>query len=663
MVSTRIPRPERPIAAHPELPLRLRLSRPSPSLKRRTNPPPPPTTPAELVRPPASAIVAAGPSSQPVDPEKRPAGAPSSMSHFALELEKPRRRLFPDPAPRRGRLWFSLYCLTALAAIFWLPCLVPVAPSYSYSYAFGYNNQVGLLLTVFFAVIAVLWLRPSSLLRLPEEKSSPMPRRTLLFGLAGTLLLCAAAYPLVQSPFPVRDAGYILNRLHLLAAGQKPYLDFEFPYGPLFLYPPVWIAHLFHLGLAPSYYAFWVLNELAGVFLLFRVIDAIDIPSPRKSAVFFLFCAASGTMFILGALSYTFLRFALAPWLAFRIVRAPDRTRFALAALSYALLLLVSPEIALSFAAGSLAFLLLGGHFRSARWWAAYAAMIAAMAAATALALRAHLFATLASFAGGALDFPLAPAGHLLLFFACLVIALLHLVRKLSRRQFDNSVYLVLISLPMLASALGCCDPLHVLYAGFGLLLVGLLYLSRSPRWWNPARLVFFVFFVLALFSGLLLAGSFEYQAKLRQLLGRGDAAPSITQAQAFPLTHGILEAPWGFRTQNIETYSLPWVDTGRYLGTINAHSLSAIAEKERELDAHPDRDVLVPAAYNNLRRFDPAYSRTWLEIEFAAPFWMPLRNPVNPWAGLAVFLETHYHRVLPATAQSYGYEVWSRNR
>lgn len=589
------------------------------------------------------------------------------MSDIVLELETSQQeRSSPaEPARKPGPVSLWGYCLAGLAAIFYLPYLFPVKPASSFSYAYGYNNRVGILLTLLFAGGGALWMRRTSVLTVSEEDDIPMRGRALLLGLGGTLLLCAAAFPFVNSATPVGDAAYLINRMQLLAAGQRPYWGFEFAYGPLFLYPPVWIAHLLHVGIAQAYYYFWVLNELTGVFLLFRVIDEIDIPSRKKSEVFLLFCAASGATIVLGGLNYTFTRFALAPWLAFRIYRldAKGWRPFALAAFSYIVLLLVSPEIAISFGIGSLGFLFLRGHVRRVAWWTGYTAMISGMAATTYIGVRTHLFATLGSFAGGAFDFPVFPAGHILLFLACVIVSILHLARKAFRSEQGTSFYLILISIPMLASALGCCDPLHVLYGGFGFLAVGLVYLSGSGRYWHPARLVFCIFFVLVLFSGVVLDGGSQYEAKLEQIFGADKGNPHILQAEAFPGTQGVLEAPFGFTRNGTEAPFVSWIDTGRYLGTINAHSLRDIRVKEEELEKHPQREVLVPEWYDAWRVFDVGFSRRWLEVEYAAPFWMPLKNAVNPYAGLCNFLDAHYHRVWPASPQSFNYEVWARNQ
>lgn len=565
----------------------------------------------------------------------------------------------------RRRLWLSGYVLVAAAAIFYVPYLFPLSPSDSWSYTFGFNNQVAILLTLSLAGVGALWLRNSPLFRGTEETDSRLRPRTLLVGLTITLLACAAAYPLICSATPVADGAYFVDRIHKLAAGQRPYVDFEFAYGPLFLYPQLWIAQLLHIGIAHARYCFWVLNEIAGIFLLFQVIDGIDIPSRKKPAIFLLFCIASGSVFILGAVSYTFLRFALAPWLAFRVSRADEKGRnvFAPTALSYTVLLLISPEIALSFGVGSLAYLFLRGRLRSKLGWSGFFAMLAGMAAATFAAYRVHLLDTLLTFAGGNRDSPIIPSGFVLLFLLCIFLSILHFVRKVSQREIGTSVYLILISVPMILPALGSCDPLHVFYSGFGLLAVGLLCLSRSERSWEAAHLSFSVFFILLLFTSLVATRYSQYRAKLEHLIGHGAGSPHILQAEAFPGTHGALEAPFGFAAGGSDAYYAPWIVTGHFLGTLNAPLPRDAEIKEHELEEHPGRDVLVPDGCSHYRVLNGSAGRLWLEFEDSAPFWMPQRQSVNPYVRLCEYVDTHYHKVQAASSRSYGYEVWEPNR
>lgn len=590
--------------------------------------------------------------------------AQTSLPRNKLE---PPRSLAGMWAQQGQAVLFAACSAVALAAFFQLPYLIPKKPSASWSYAFGYNNQAAIFLILLFTCIGALWLRRSTLFPTPAGIDARISRKALFLALAGTAVVCAAAWHLVVSATPVADAGYIIDRIKLTAAGQKPYVDFEFAYGPAFLYPPLWIARALHIQIAAAYYGLWVITELGGVLLLFRVINEIDIPSRGKSTIFLLFCAASGATFIIGALSYTLLRFALAPYAALTVLRLNRRSaggfRHAISVLSvvtlwYFALLLISPDIALTFAIGVTAFLFFTGKRGSIAWWAAYLAMLGSIVAVSLAANALHLLDTLKTFGGGNRDFPIFPAGHILLFLPCLFLGMLHLARRIFTAPDSPAVCLILVSIPMLASALGSADPLHVFFGGLGFLLAGFLYLSQWKRIWELARIGFFVFFVLLIFVGLYCAYAPEYYAKLRGL----ERTP-ITQQAMFPETRGVLQAPFGFGAPEFGDYRLPWVDQGHFLGEINATSAEAVDIKISELASHPDRDVLVPDTYKKWAVFDPRYFRLWIEVEYGAPYGRPLNHPVNPYIELCRYLETHYHQIAPEGAGSYQFEVWRRNR
>lgn len=591
------------------------------------------------------------------------------MAQTSLPLNRRElsRRLSGVWARQRQAILFAAFSAVALAAFFQLPYLIPKKPSASWSYAFGYNNQAAILLLLLFTCIGALWLRRSTLFATPVGTDVRISRKALVLALAGTAVVCAAAWRLVVSATPVADAGYIIDRIQLTAAGLKPYIDFEFAYGPAFLYPPLWIARVLHIQIAAAYYCVWIIAEIGGVLLLYRVINEIDIPSRAKSTIFLLFCAASAAAFIIGALSYTLLRFALAPYAGLSVLRlnraASGGIRRAISVpiavtLWYLGLLMVSPDVALAFAIGTTAFLFLARRRGSIAWWAGYLAMLGSILAVSIAADALHLLDTLKNFGGGNRDFPIFPAGHILLFLLCVFLGMLHLARRIFSGPDSTSVCVILVSIPMLASALGSADPLHVFFGGLGFLLAGLLYLSQWRRSWELTRIGFSVFFVLLIFVGLYGAYAPKYYAKLR-----GFDDPHITRQAVFPETHGVLQAPFGFGAPEFLNYRLPWVDQGRFMGSVNATSVRDVDIKISEMASHPERDVLVPETYRMWAVFDAPEIRLWLEVEYGAPYRRPLKHSVNPYSELCAYLVNNYHQITPPEPISYQFAVWGRNR
>jgi len=54
---------------------------------------------------------------------------------------------------------FIVYVVCSLAAVFYLPLLVAVAPSTSPSYLFGYNNRAGIALLLTAVVLGAVWAK------------------------------------------------------------------------------------------------------------------------------------------------------------------------------------------------------------------------------------------------------------------------------------------------------------------------------------------------------------------------------------------------------------------------------------------------------------------------------------------------------------------------
>ena len=219
----------------------------------------------------------------------------------------------------RARISFAVFAVVAVACIFFVPYLAPVKPAAGYSYAFGFNNSAAILLLLGFAGMGALWQRRGPLFVLPRVEEIRISRKTLVMGLLITAATCALAYPLVNRVSPVADGGYFVDRMRLAHAGKLPYIDLEFAYGPMLLYAPLWISNLFHLSIPAGYYIFWVITDLLGIVIAARVLNAIDIPTRARPTIFVLFYAACCATFIIGAVNYTFFRFALAPFFAIQI--------------------------------------------------------------------------------------------------------------------------------------------------------------------------------------------------------------------------------------------------------------------------------------------------------------------------------------------------------
>ena len=300
------------------------------------------------------------------------------------------------------------------------------------------------------------------------------------------------------------ESTYEIDRVWLLAQGHLPYVGFEWPFGVLFLYGPLWLSHLFHGDIAQGYNAFWTLSSVAGVALLFATINRLDYPTPRKTSIFLiLFAAFLPSVLGMGA-HYTLLRY-IAPFYCILIVTPGERRQHA----------------AESPTTGRRSGRLFHGHASAdfSRDGNRPRVRLLDSSVSPQVGNQPRRVASIAvcSNAGGPRGAfcrraEAASAGHTdrlrgrrrqlshsllvprLFFYAVVFVCACSVVRRWAEPSLsDNSIALIVLSIPLLAAALGRCDPGHILSNGVGPMIAVFLYASGSPRMWRLYRNSFLV--------------------------------------------------------------------------------------------------------------------------------------------------------------------------
>ena len=96
--------------------------------------------------------------------------------------------------------------------------------------------------------------------------------------------------------------------------------------------------------------------------------------------------------------------------------------------------------------------------------------MLAGLAALFAAALKLHLLDTLIASGGGEDSFPIPFSVPVLFFYAVVFVCACSVVRRWAEPSLtDNSIALIVLSIPLLAAALGRCESGHILSNGVGL--------------------------------------------------------------------------------------------------------------------------------------------------------------------------------------------------
>jgi hypothetical protein len=608
-----------------------------------------------------------------------------------------------------GRLpWRSILLATCTAlllrALFVIPYHVPLRPSLSGSYIFGYNNRAGVVIVFLMALLFALFGR--DLPAVPRPSGKPLTRTTLAKSLAITLLLGGILFLLTCRLDGYAESVYTVDRTRLLLEGHTPYRDFEFCYGILALCGPAFLVHTLHLSVPTACNLFWLAASLLGVAQLYLILSWAEFPPARRREVFliafFLFLPALTSM----TTAYTYPRFltgGLLAMLSQRLLGGTPRDRILAILLpipGVALLLLISPEMGLAYTAGIVLYLLRFGDLRRPPHLIACLTMLAGLASILLFAAHRGAFITLTSFGGGAFNFPIVPAPHILLFLIAILICAAYLGSRLRRGENSPLLALGCIAPAMLPAALGRSDPGHVMLDGILILIIALLVCSTGPRTARlmlPATLCIFLAIPLVrglrgLVSTLTLTalpyllhthspappapqdawiehltlriwGPVKGPANFERMRSRQTLGSTIDVPAAFGMPPGtVFAAPFSFFGNHTGPYHTPAVDEGYFLAIVDMVTPNDVARKIAEIDRHPERPLILPADAEYSCVIHPENARAEIESLFFYLYRAPAAHPGDITEPLCAFIRDQYHIAQPASPEHFSNALWLRN-
>ncbi len=598
-------------------------------------------------------------------------------------------------------------CTVTVALLLWLPYRFPVAPSFSDSYLFGFNNHAAQVLILAF-VAAVLgctfhWTWPQAA-NCPADRLS---RKSLYWALTLTLGTSAALAIATHKLEGIEESIYLIDRVKLVLAGKPPGVDFEFAYGAFLLYGPAWLAHAFHLSASGAYFLFWTLTNLVGVLLLYCTLQWVDVPFRLRRAAFAFFFAFALTAMLCTGTNYSLFRFTTPLFLGLCLYRFQSRTAspwsipagILLIVPCYAALLTISPELALAFACGMCLYVLLFLDLRARRTFLSFLILLPALLLVTRVAAHFEVFATLDAFRTGGFNFPIPPAPHILLFLTTLGLVSSYCLQQFRLRRPNAVVVLTLVSAGSIAGALGRCDLIHVLLDPLGCWIAAFVLVGRFR--------VFGRFFVsAACFLFLLLNARFSLygraigwskaalpaifanepehsdnrldrfiQAKSATLFGVEKAKTKLAEMRFFAhhqrgispaLLYGypsgtIFEAPFSYTPSRFGTLQTKEIDPGFYFGMVNVLTPQAVQRKVAELAHSPERPLLILAGNEDSCSPDPEGRRSTISSYFWYPYHAAVRNPGSVLEPVCSYIHTHYRVAIAASPENFGYALWQR--
>ena len=610
------------------------------------------------------------------------------------------------PSPRLP--WRPLVLTTCtgllLLALFTVPYHIPVRPSFSDSYVFGYSNRAGVVIVLLLALVYALFgreLRPA-----PRAAGKPLSPGTLRKALALTLLFGGVLFLLTYRLDGFVESVYTVDRTRLLLEGHTPYRDFEFCYGVLALYGPAFLVRTLHLTVPAACDLFWLAASLLGVGELYLILRWAEFPADRQREVFLV-----GLVLFLPALfttttAYTYPRFLTGGLLAMvsqRLLCGSPRGRlmaFLLPVPGAALVLAISPEMGLAYASGMALYLLCCGELVRLPNRLAYLAMLLGVALTIRYAASHGAFTTLASFSGGAFSFPIVPAAHIVLFLLALAIYAVYVGSRLRRGQSSPLVALGCVAPAMLPAALGRCDPGHITFDGIPIFLIALLVCSTASRAWRlllPATLCVLVIvpfargyrsFVSILAQttlpyflhshspqpasphdatvqhvAVLIWGQAKGSAYLQRMRTRQTQERAIDLPAVFGMPSGtVFAAPFAFMGDHTGPYHTRSIDEGYFLSVVDMVTPEDVLRKMAELDDHPERPLLVPADAEYSCLLHPENVRAEIQSLFGYPYHAEVKHPGVVTEPLCALIRNRYHIAQPVSPEHFNDALWLRN-
>jgi hypothetical protein len=339
-------------------------------------------------------------------------------------------------------------------------------------------------------------------------------------------------------------------------------------------------------------------------------------------------------------------------------------------------LLLLSPEMAVAFAVGSVVYSGINTPLAKKREVVWLAALVCVLALIFATANALGVFSTMRAFSTGGNNFPIYVAPSIAIFFAAALYGFRYFVQGFQRSsREDVFLYWLAIAAVLVPAALGRCDLGHILMYELGTFLSVALQLSSSRK----ARLWIRIFGAAYILLIIVPALRVEYVPLIATAAAHADSGilhryavvalgedrvKSIQQDTITPEFGGLDEtflAPFSYMPNGSGAYDSPRIEYGYYYGLTNVLTPAQIQIKLNELRNHPQTTLLLPRMWVSYCVRTPDNSRALLSGLFGVPY---IKEPVHEmdlYMPLCNYMLTNYHYVKARPDQTLGeYDLWA---
>jgi hypothetical protein len=379
--------------------------------------------------------------------------------------------------------------LVTAISVFLVPFLLPPThPAYGQSYVVGFNNRAAILLIAAISGCVFLLGRFSGGVPQPDVDSSSSCKLRLryLLGSSAIVLLyigCLSAV-LIRAHAHSSDDGYFLPQMEkVFVAHQQIYSQVEFVYGPLLLYPTLWIAKISHVtpsSVRVAYYVTLALSHVLGLAMLYLVVNSLNLSSTMRKVLFFsvgLFCLNPWM-----GLSYTLVRFLSPVFFLILLNRlAKPWPGAAFTFVTGGVAAYISPEIGIAYTLGVLAFSV-AEAIRGSRLYLVEGCGVVLGVALAAWLAPPNMLSGLSHYSGGFHHVVLLPSLYLVFSLAAIVWLVPRVVAEHLRSGAQDSSVLIAMyvsSGTMIPAMFGAAECVHVLGNGTGLIILAAIYASE----------------------------------------------------------------------------------------------------------------------------------------------------------------------------------------
>jgi hypothetical protein len=238
-----------------------------------------------------------------------------------------------------------------------------------------------------------------------------------------------------------------------------------------------------------------------------------------------------------------------------------------------------------------------------------------------------------------------------------------YLYRSLLNGSGDANIRgLIFFSIPMIAAALGRCDPSHVFWNGLSAFLASLLLVSINRRAW----IVYAFAFLLCVF---LLPNLSEFYLFVPQLRSarffnkHPDVRPSQERIEGFlSAWPGDYVAPLGYRPDGFGTYHSSRIEFGRYEDLIDVSTPHSVFQKVSEMQAYPDRALILPYHADEYCRTKQRTESHFLEVLLLFPYIGRFVHTDFARQPICRYMNDHYSMLVEPTAETLWYGIWIPN-